>query len=72
MVGGAHGQVGRLVQELVVAVKEPGNVRVTTLLPQAVEMIALVATTSNKLVTLQVVLVRPLENNELIGDSLVA
>ena len=62
MVGGAHGQVGRRAQQLVVVVKELGNAHAIILLPQEVEMIALVATASNKLVTLQIVQVRPLKN----------
>ena len=70
MVGGAHGQVGRHVQELVVAVKELDNVYATTLFPQAAEMIALVATANSKLVTLQVVLVRTLKNSNLSLDLL--
>jgi len=69
-VGGAHGQVGRHVQELAVAVKELDNVHATTLLPQAAEMIALVAAASNKLVTLQIALVRTLKNSNLSLGSL--
>jgi len=52
-VGGAHGQVGHHVQQLVVVVKELDNVHATILLPREVEMIALVATANKELVTLQ-------------------
>ena len=62
MVDGAHGQVGQCAQQLVVVVKELDNAHAIILLPREVEMIALVATASNKLVTLQIVQVRPLKN----------
>ena len=58
MVGGAHGLAGHHVLQHVVIVRRPDNVPVITLLPQEVEIIALVAVTSNKVVTLLVVLVR--------------
>ena len=60
MVGGAHGQVGRRVQQLVVVVGELDSVHAITLPPQGAEVIVLVATANNKLVTLQVVQVRRL------------
>ena len=60
MVGGAHGQVGRHVQQRVTVVKEQDNVYAITHPPQGVEVIVLVAVVINKLVTLQVVQVRDL------------
>ena len=48
MVGGAHGQVGRHAKQLVVAVKRIENTHGKILLSREVEMIALVATASNK------------------------
>ena len=61
MVGGARGQVGHHVQQLVVVVKEQDNVYATILSPQGVEVIVSVAAVINKLVTLQIVQVRPLK-----------
>ena len=58
MVGGAHGLAGHHVLQHVVIVRRPDNVPVITLLPQEVEIIALVAVTNDKVVTLLVVLVR--------------
>ena len=59
MVGGAHGQAGHCVRQLVVAVKELDNACVTILLPQEVEAIVLVIIVSKEFVALQVVQVRP-------------
>ena len=53
MVGGAHGQAGCHVLQHVGMVTEPGNVFVTTLSPQEVEITVQVATLREKLVTLQ-------------------
>ena len=58
MVGGAHGLAGHHVLQHVVIVRKPDNVFAIILLPQEVEIIVLVTVASNKLVTLQVVLVR--------------
>ena len=58
MVGGAYGQVGLLVQQLAVVVREQGNVYAIILPPQGVEMIVLVATASKAVVPLEVVQVR--------------
>ena len=54
MVGGAHGVVGHHVLQHMVIVRRPGNVFVTTPLPQVVEVIVSVAAASKKIVTLQV------------------
>ena len=62
MVGGAHGQVGRRVQQLVAVVKEQDNVYATILSPQGVEGIVSVAAASKGVVPLQVVQVRPLND----------
>ena len=54
MVNGAHGLTGHHVLQHVVIVGRPENVSVTTLLPQQVEVIALVTVASHYPVTLQV------------------
>ena len=66
MVGGAQGQVSHHVQQLVVAVEELDNA-LATILPREVELIALVATGRNKLVTLQIVQVKALRRGGLVG-----
>ena len=60
MVDGVHGQGGHHVMQHVVVVRGPDDVIVTILLPQGVEMIVLVATGSERIVTLQIVQVRSL------------
>ena len=60
MVGGAHGQAGHHVMQHVVVVIGPDNVIVTILLPQEAEYIVLVEAVNKRVVTLQVVQVRPL------------
>ena len=60
MVDGVHGQGGHRVMQHVVVVRGPDDVIVTILLPQGVEMIVLVATGSERIVTLQIVQVRSL------------
>ena len=60
MVGGAHGQAGHHVMQHVVVVRGPDNVIVTILLPQEAEYIVLVVAVNKRVVTLQVVQVRPL------------
>ena len=60
MVGGAHGQTGHHVMQHVVVVRGPDNVIVTILLPQEAEYIVLVEAVNKRVVTLQVVQVRPL------------
>ena len=67
MVGGAHGQAGHHVQQLVVVVEELDSALASILLPREVEMIALVATASSKLVTLQIVQVKALRKGGLVG-----
>ena len=64
MVGGAHGQVGLLVQQLVAVVKEQDNVFVTALLPRGAEVNALVGAANNELVTLQIAQVRLLKGSK--------
>ena len=61
MVGGAHGQAGQHVQQHVGVVRELDNVLATILLPQAVEVIALVVALINRLVTLLLAQVRSLK-----------
>ena len=60
MVGGVHGQGGHHVMQHVVVVRGLDDVIVTILLPQGVEVIVLVATGSERIVTLQTVQVRSL------------
>ena len=60
MVGGAHGQAGHHVMQHVVVVRGPDNVIVTILLLQEAEYIVLVEAVNKRVVTLQVVQVRPL------------
>ena len=61
MVGGAHGQAGQHAQQHVGVVRELGNVLATILLPQVVEVIALVVALINRLVTLLLAQVRSLK-----------
>ena len=60
MVGGAHGQAGQRAQQRVGVVRELDNVLATTLRPQGVEVIALVAAAINRHAVLPVARVRPL------------
>ena len=60
MEGGAHGQAGHHVMQHVVVVRGPDNVIVTILLLQEAEYIVLVEAVNKRVVTLQVVQVRPL------------